>query len=303
MTRAESQVGSDWPLLGRDREMELLTSALATGASGGGVLIGAAGMGRTRLAREITATAIRSGRATQWLVATRAAASLPFGATLSLLPLDEPATEPFAFIRGVIRHMEALARPYPPVVCIDDAHLLDDASAALIHQLALRRIGFLVLTVRREEPVPDAVVALWKDGHLEPIELKPLPPEAVDTLIARTLGRQVDALTRAELQVTAAGNPLALGQALVKGLRDSTLVRRGQVWSSRASLLTGRERQVCLLAASGLPSQVIADRLVLSVRTVNNHLSRAYGKLGVSRRADLMKALNGSFPVMDPTGR
>ncbi|MFI7702062.1 LuxR C-terminal-related transcriptional regulator [Nonomuraea sp. NPDC049480] len=303
MTRVDSQVGADWPLLGREREMAKLTAALATGASGGGVLIGAAGMGRTRLAREVAATATRSGRATEWLVATRAAASLPFGATLSLLPLDEPVAEPYAFIRGVIRHMDALAQPYPPVVCIDDAHLLDDASAVLIHQLALRKLAFLLITVRQEEPVPDAVVALWKDGHLEPIELKPLPPAAVDTLIARTLGRQVDALTGAELQAAAAGNPLALAEALVKGLRDATLVQPGQVWSSRASLLTARERQVCLLAASGLSSRLIADRLVLSVRTVNNHLTRAYGKLGVSRRADLMRVLNGSRHVMNSPGR
>ena len=303
MTRAESQLRADWPLLAREREMGLLTTALATGEPGGGVLIGGAGIGRTRLAREVAETAVHSGRATEWLVATRAAASLPFGATLSLLPLDEPVAEPYIFIRGVIRYMEALAQPYPPVVCIDDAHLLDDASAALIHQLALRKLVFLLITVRQEEPVPDAVVALWKDGHLIPIELKPLPPEAVDTLIALTLGHQVDALTRAELQAAAAGNPFALGEALVRGLRDATLVQHGQVWSSRASLLTARERQVCLLAASGLSSQLIADRLVLSVRTVNNHLTRAYGKLGVSRRADLMKLLNGSRHVMNPTGR
>lgn len=56
--------------------------------------------------------------------------------------------------------------------------------------------------------------------------------------------------------------------------------------------LTPREREVAALAAGGLPSKVIADRLFLSVRTVDNHLQRAYTKLGVSGREDLADALD-----------
>ena len=48
--------------------------------------------------------------------------------------------------------------------------------------------------------------------------------------------------------------------------------------------LTPREREIALLAAQGLSSRGIADRLVLSVRTVDNHLQSAYRKLGVSGR-------------------
>ncbi|GGQ75861.1 response regulator transcription factor [Couchioplanes azureus] len=42
-----------------------------------------------------------------------------------------------------------------------------------------------------------------------------------------------------------------------------------------------RERQVCRLAADGLGKPEIAHRLVLSVRTAENHLQRWYQKLGV----------------------
>jgi len=58
-----------------------------------------------------------------------------------------------------------------------------------------------------------------------------------------------------------------------------------------AAELTPREREVALLAATGLSSREIADRLVVSVRTVDNHLQRAYSKLGVSRRQDLPNVL------------
>jgi DNA-binding CsgD family transcriptional regulator len=51
--------------------------------------------------------------------------------------------------------------------------------------------------------------------------------------------------------------------------------------------LTNREREIALLAADGLASRAIAERLFVSVRTVNNHLGRIYTKLGVTRRAEL----------------
>jgi DNA-binding CsgD family transcriptional regulator len=58
--------------------------------------------------------------------------------------------------------------------------------------------------------------------------------------------------------------------------------------------LTAREREIALLAAAGASSREIAGRLVISVRTVDNHLQNAYRKLGVRRREDLAGALSGS---------
>ncbi|HTU84187.1 MAG TPA: LuxR C-terminal-related transcriptional regulator [Solirubrobacteraceae bacterium] len=51
--------------------------------------------------------------------------------------------------------------------------------------------------------------------------------------------------------------------------------------------LTERERQLVELAAQGLSNAEIADRFVLSVRTVESHLYRAMQKLGVKDRRDL----------------
>jgi DNA-binding CsgD family transcriptional regulator len=52
--------------------------------------------------------------------------------------------------------------------------------------------------------------------------------------------------------------------------------------------LTAKEEQVAELAAQGLTDAQIAQALFLSVKTVGHHLSRAYAKLGVSSRRELM---------------
>ncbi len=56
-------------------------------------------------------------------------------------------------------------------------------------------------------------------------------------------------------------------------------------------LLSQREREVASLAASGLTSRVISQRLSIAERTVENHLQRAFTKLGVRSRAELAMAL------------
>ena len=61
--------------------------------------------------------------------------------------------------------------------------------------------------------------------------------------------------------------------------------------SDSAGELTRRERQIVALAISGLSDREIADRLTVSVRTVEGHLYRAYSKLGVSSREQLSSAV------------
>ncbi|MFJ2946046.1 LuxR C-terminal-related transcriptional regulator [Streptomyces sp. NPDC087226] len=69
----------------------------------------------------------------------------------------------------------------------------------------------------------------------------------------------------------------------------------------RTAPLTSREREVAALAAGGLSNRDIAERLVVSVRTVENHLYRVYEKLGITARSDLGGALQG--PTRDALGR
>ena len=57
--------------------------------------------------------------------------------------------------------------------------------------------------------------------------------------------------------------------------------------------LTDREREIAFMAVSGLTSREIAGRLVVSQRTVSNHLQHIYDKLGVRNREDLRRAMTG----------
>jgi len=60
---------------------------------------------------------------------------------------------------------------------------------------------------------------------------------------------------------------------------------------SGVGALTPSERRVADLAADGLRNREIAQRLYVTRRTVEMHLTAAYGKLGISSREDLPTAL------------
>ena len=91
-------------------------------------------------------------------------------------------------------------------------------------------------------------------------------------------------------QARAAAGLRVRAAALLEGCEEARTP--GLVTTAAVVPLTRREREVALLAARGLPSKEIADRLVLSVRTVDNHLQNAYAKLGVTRREQLAAALD-----------
>ena len=55
--------------------------------------------------------------------------------------------------------------------------------------------------------------------------------------------------------------------------------------------LSVRQREVALLAARGASNREIAERLVVSVRTVENHLYAVYERLGVAGRRELPEVL------------
>lgn len=58
--------------------------------------------------------------------------------------------------------------------------------------------------------------------------------------------------------------------------------------AARPLPFSGRERQIVMLVVAGLSNRQIADRLVISVRTVEGHLYRIFTKLGINTRDQLV---------------
>jgi DNA-binding CsgD family transcriptional regulator len=81
-------------------------------------------------------------------------------------------------------------------------------------------------------------------------------------------------------EVAAAARDLGLATPPVRSLVDQP----------SAHGLTAREAEVVRLAAGGLANRAIAEELVVSLRTVENHLHRAFAKLGVRSRSELSGA-------------
>jgi DNA-binding NarL/FixJ family response regulator len=220
-----------WPLVGRQEELALVDRALAASGTSGLVLAGAAGVGKTRLARAALAAAEARGCAARWAVATRAAASIPLGAVAHLLPaVDAAAMDRFELFRRAAAHVVAGAGGARLALGVDDAHLLDDASAALLHMLAAAAGAFVVVTVRSGVPAPDPVVALWKDGVAERVEVQALGRGEADELVGVALRGQVDGTTLRELWEHTRGNPLFLRELIAGGLDSGALSWSAGVW-------------------------------------------------------------------------
>jgi DNA-binding CsgD family transcriptional regulator len=73
-------------------------------------------------------------------------------------------------------------------------------------------------------------------------------------------------------------------------LRASGRTRQHNDYAS-VSVLTPQEREIALMAASGMSNKQIGERLFLSHRTVGTHLYRVFPKLGITSRAALRDAL------------
>ncbi|MFG2412810.1 helix-turn-helix transcriptional regulator [Streptomyces goshikiensis] len=134
------------------------------------------------------------------------------------------------------------------------------------------------------------------------------------TAVVHGPGAALDVLARAESLARSCGAALAVEEAeRVRrrlsadtgpglGAHPSAAPRVADLPSSdpRAvdlwSALSEREREVADLAAAGLRSRQIAERLFLSHRTVDSHLGSAYCKLGVSSRTALARALGPAVP-------
>src|SRR6266508_3821142 len=194
-TRATSRTG-DWPLIGRDRELEQIATALRAGTAGGVVLTGSLCVGKSRLGREALRLASEGGLPTARAIATQTARSIPLGTLAPLLPM-------------------ARARPPRP--------------ADLVH-LASARDACVVVTLRAGEPAPDAVTTLWREGIAERVEVAALGRDDTGRLLAAALGGPVDGATVRDLFDASRGNPLFLRELVLGGLDAGLLRDDAGIW-------------------------------------------------------------------------
>ncbi|MBF6170988.1 helix-turn-helix transcriptional regulator [Nocardia blacklockiae] len=219
-------MGDSWQLLDRPVEFKAIHTTLTSTGTGGVVLTGAAGVGKTTLARLVT-TALPTP--VRWAVCTESSRDIPLGA---FAPWVAPSAtrDPIALL-GSAR--ENLVRQQDTVIGVDDAHLLDKLSATLLHQIAVDRAAHIVATVRDGEPVPDAVTSLWKDGYLERVELPALTKQQSVRLVETALGGLLEGLTADVMWESSAGNPLFLRNMVEGALEAGTLTEVNGVWQLR----------------------------------------------------------------------
>ena len=96
--------------------------------------------------------------------------------------------------------------------------------------------------------------------------------------------------TRGLGELTSAVRAAAAGEAVVSPEMLGRLLPRLQRnrGSTGHAALTEREREVLALVAEGLTNAAIADRLVVSVHTVRNHVANLSAKLGASSKLEAL---------------
>jgi DNA-binding NarL/FixJ family response regulator len=260
-----------WPFVGRQEELVLIAEAMRDQDVGGLVLAGPAGVGKTRLAHEALAVADPDRCTTRRAVATEATRPIPFGALAPLLPAELPAASSRVnLLRLAADALVGAAGRRRLVLGVDDAHLLDSLSAALVHQLAGGAAAFMLVVVRSGEPAPEPVTALWRSRLVERVDVQELLRPDVERVLAERLGGPVDGMLAERLWQESQGNPLMLRELVTAGEQAQALRCVEGVWHWHGQW-------------------VLAPRLV-------ELIEQRLGQLGPSER-DLLELLAYAEPV------
>ena len=169
-----------------------------------------------------------------------------------------------------------LVNEHDPDVLALDVSLPDMNGVAVTRTLRQQgaRTAILILTVHND---PQTIFGLLESGAVGYV----LKDEALETLVSA-----VRAAARGETWLSPAVAGQVVRRAVAGSASDAT---------EALSALTPREVEVLRLIARGLDNTAIAQELCLTKRTVQNHISNIYGKLGVASRAEavLLAIRNG----------
>ncbi len=240
----------EWPFTGRADELALVLESLRDGRSV--VLGGTAGVGKSRLQREATAVLESDGKLVRRAVATISSSVIPLGALASVLPERVGSEDSLGMLQWAIRELAA-EPPRRTTLTIDDAHLLDELSATVVHHLAATGRCVVLLTLRSGETAPDAIASLWREGLAERIDVQTLSRAETDALIIRAFDGPVATSTITRLRETSGGNPLFLRELILGGQDAGSLVRGDGGWTLTGESTTPVLHDVLMSRLVGLP--------------------------------------------------
>ena len=217
-----------WPLIGRSEEMRTLESVILASDCSGIVVSGAAGVGKSRIAREALSAAALHGCEGRLAVGTSSARAIPLGAFTAWA--QPGVTDTVELLRRAIESVSSAASGTPVVVAVDDVHLLDDLSTFVVQQIVQRGAAKVMLTVLNSEPIPAAVREIWKLGQFDRLDLQPLSLDETSTLVSATLDGLVDPDAAQRLWKLTRGNVLYLRNIVEQEVADGRIVRQHGYW-------------------------------------------------------------------------
>ncbi|WP_158230565.1 LuxR family transcriptional regulator [Mycobacterium sp. shizuoka-1] len=225
----------------------------------GVVFVGEAGVGKTALARHVAERFSARGMRPHFVLGTQTSREVPLAAFAGIVQIPG-ALEP---IRLLAAAHDALDSVDNLLLVVDDAHLLDPLSAIVVHQLAVRGSATLIVTMRSETEVPDAITALWKDQYLRRIEVGMFSHADTGRLLTETLGGPVAGTVVDQLHALSAGSPLLLRGLLDTAVDDGALTDDTGRWRLTHSPRLGSDiEQLLESRIRGLPPK---ERDVLEI--------------------------------------
>ncbi|HTE71782.1 MAG TPA: LuxR C-terminal-related transcriptional regulator [Actinomycetes bacterium] len=253
-----------WPLTGRHAELDSVVDSLRSDTGKAVLVTGAAGVGKSRLAREAMDRLATDGWTTTWVAAGPATRDTPLGAVSHLLPRDAVGDP-----GRVVEHVRsAVARKPRLVVAVDDVQLLDHTTVSLLGPLMASAPARLLVTVPEAALAPDPLGALWRSGGARVVELGRLDDLAVDTLLHRALGGPVAGATTLAFLDASDGNALYLREMVLGSLTAGALREVDGVWRLEGTpQMSGVLRSVVQARVDSLGPEVRAVLEDLAVGT------------------------------------
>ncbi|WAP53419.1 LuxR C-terminal-related transcriptional regulator [Arthrobacter sp. ATA002] len=305
------QAAAARPFVGREAVLrEVLASVLRPGGHGA-VVVADAGMGKSALAG-ILAQRLEGQIPVYRIHTSSSLSQVSYGALAPLISDVDPqdAGSPLAVMRALLRRLypdrEKSGPEAAPLLIVDDADALDEASADLLAQLIASAQIRILLLARRIADVPSGIPNQVWEGALTRHELQPLTEEQVHELCVQVLGGPVLTGTSTDLALAAGGNPMLTLALLAETTRAGTLAARNGVWLLHEHMLPPEGRLGDLLRAqlSGLTRDE-RDALELIALAEPLPASTAF-ELGLHRAVDalteakLVKISTGPSRLLQP---